>query len=808
MKPLYSLPKRAFLLLFFSSTAVFSQWTNNPKPANPITAASGLQIDAKFSSDNDGNTYYVWKDLRNNTNELYAQKLNILGVVQWGKDGVRVGTLAETSSTAIRFSPKTIKPDGKGGALVLWHRYDNPQNLQEAVVVFQHIQASGNTQWSKEIKISDETHYSQDENFEVVESAFATSTNSYHVLFNHHSVTTPDLQKFVLKEINTNGEVQKSTILAENVAEPKGLMDEKNKHAIIYYKTGATAYVERHSFSGEKLSKTLVFTSSNANRIDQFKIETDNSVVFGRTESGGGISNVFAHKISLDGISVWKESGIQLGDNTAFDLQLVASNDNTAVGTWISEGQPRRFLSAKFRNDGGKVWEREVTSATSPNKFFPNKLVSDGENGFFTLWFSEAQSGYNLTLQRIDKNGSEQFGSSGKIMEGWDTFTDYRLLSHPKTGCIVIFGSTLNNSSSFDLFTNRLNNDGTYGIKNTISVLPHLKKSYSVGESFNPNFTTEGDGFLEDNIFTAELLTPRQELIQAIGEGKQQALSAKIPTTLQTGIYLIRVLSSSPKVISNLTEINIIAKPAPPVLSTEATKVCAGTTITISATGCEGGIITWSNGTKGNTLSTVIQQTSSFTAICDVNSLQSDISTAITLTSLELPNATANNSGPYVEGKIIQLSASGGDAYQWSGPNGFASSLQSPTINNAAVNASGSYEVVVSKNYDGTVCSKTANTNVVVTAVLASENPTTIQTIIFPNPSSDFITIEVEETQLTPIFIQLLDMLGHELKQRNIVSDGTKQRIEFNVNNYPSGSYLVKVGTPRGSKTTKISISK
>lgn len=71
---------------------------------------------------------------------------------------------------------------------------------------------------------------------------------------------------------------------------------------------------------------------------------------------------------------------------------------------------------------------------------------------------------------------------------------------------------------------------------------------------------------------------------------------------------------------------------------------------------------------------------------------------------------TASNTGPYCEGSTIQLNASPGATYAWTGPNGFTSALQNPTIPNAALTDTGVYSVTVS----GVGCLAAATTTVVV----------------------------------------------------------------------------------------------
>lgn len=83
----------------------------------------------------------------------------------------------------------------------------------------------------------------------------------------------------------------------------------------------------------------------------------------------------------------------------------------------------------------------------------------------------------------------------------------------------------------------------------------------------------------------------------------------------------------------------------------------------------------------------------------------------VTLTVNENPTATANNTGPYCVGDTISLTASGGVSYSWSGPNGFSSSLQNPTITQASLAANGTYILVATNSFG---CSDTTTTQVVV----------------------------------------------------------------------------------------------
>jgi gliding motility-associated-like protein len=89
-----------------------------------------------------------------------------------------------------------------------------------------------------------------------------------------------------------------------------------------------------------------------------------------------------------------------------------------------------------------------------------------------------------------------------------------------------------------------------------------------------------------------------------------------------------------------------------------------------------------------------------------------------------LPNPTAANNSPICANGSVSLTASGGVAYAWVGPNAYTSPLQNPVITNAQTLTSGSYSVLVTS---AQTCTNIAVTNVVVNALpvptLTSNSP-------------------------------------------------------------------------------------
>lgn len=90
---------------------------------------------------------------------------------------------------------------------------------------------------------------------------------------------------------------------------------------------------------------------------------------------------------------------------------------------------------------------------------------------------------------------------------------------------------------------------------------------------------------------------------------------------------------------------------------------------------------------------------------------------------------TATNTGPYCVGSTVQLNGTGGGTYAWTGPNGFTSSIQNPTIPSATMAAAGIYNLTATN----AGCVSTASTTVVMNT-LPTVNAGSAQTVCAGTP--------------------------------------------------------------------------
>jgi hypothetical protein len=94
-----------------------------------------------------------------------------------------------------------------------------------------------------------------------------------------------------------------------------------------------------------------------------------------------------------------------------------------------------------------------------------------------------------------------------------------------------------------------------------------------------------------------------------------------------------------------------------------------------------------------------------------VTGCESAVRTLVTVKINPLPTPTAGSNSPVCVGQTLNLTSAGGNSYSWTGPNGFTSNQQNPSISNLTAGGSGTYTVTVT---DANGCAANATVSVTV----------------------------------------------------------------------------------------------
>jgi predicted lipoprotein with Yx(FWY)xxD motif len=91
--------------------AGFVQWAAN---GVPLCTEVNIQQRPEIISDGVGGAFVTWEDQRNGGWDIFAQRISGEGLVQWTPDGVVLCSAANNQILP------AIAPDGTGGAIVAW----------------------------------------------------------------------------------------------------------------------------------------------------------------------------------------------------------------------------------------------------------------------------------------------------------------------------------------------------------------------------------------------------------------------------------------------------------------------------------------------------------------------------------------------------------------------------------------------------------------------------------------------------------------------------------------------------------------
>ena len=200
-------------------------------------------------------------------------------------------------------------------------------------------------------------------------------------------------------------------------------------------------------------------------------------------------------------------------------------------------------------------------------------------------------------------------------------------------------------------------------------------------------------------------------------------------TTNATGTY--QVIITNDKGCTAMATTSVIVNVLPVPTANAVSPICEGTTLNLSSgnTGIStNNTYAWtgvnsftSTAQNPNILNSTTNATGTYQVIITNDKGCTAMATTLAIVNA-LPTAIISSNSPICVGASLNLNASGGTSYSWSGVNSFTTTLQNPVINSVSLSANGNYQVTVT-NANG--CTAMATTSVVVNALptaMASSN--------------------------------------------------------------------------------------
>ncbi len=373
------------------SAAGIVAWGSISSPV-PICITTSEKNGLNAIPDGSGGAFIAWRDYRNDplASDIYIQRINSAGLVQWAANGVRVTNNATQNDLAV-----LLCTDGAGGIIITWQGDDNAaQNIQTFA---QRFNSTGIAQWA---------------------------ANGVMVC------TAPGFRW--PSHIAADGSNGAFIFFTDTRNDPNGLN---------YSFTAANDFIntdiygQRLNGSGVPLwtnngSAIITAAGNQNNQVGSGAIPQGNGgiipdgsggviLVFddGRNEPPQDITNydVYAQKVNSSGAPQWAANGVAVC--TAAGNQVVADVATDAAGGIIAAikyDDDKRIYGQRITNAGTALWAvNGIAVSVMTDLVFDASIVTDASgNSIFTY----AVANTFIKAQKLNTAGLLQWAGAGVII--------------------------------------------------------------------------------------------------------------------------------------------------------------------------------------------------------------------------------------------------------------------------------------------------------------------------------------------------------------------------------------------------------
>ncbi|PID29285.1 MAG: hypothetical protein CSB55_02015 [Candidatus Cloacimonadota bacterium] len=401
-----------------------------------VDAKIDRQEDPVVIETTDNQVIVAWIDFSNQiAGDVYAQKINAEGELQWTEGGVPV-CIADGKQISLN-----IVKDNAGGAYIIWLDYRNSGGSD---IYGMHVGADGSLIWETDgIAIADNDGNQKNHTF--WEDGEGGAVMAY---VNNH---------------NNNSDIYATRILSDGtkpwgnfiVVSGTEAMEEQVKMAHLSNNKFAVAWRERSEnnpvgfINGRIINLDGTMTEANpicnaqGGQLDpRLTANNDGSyfVAWQDKRTSSPESDIFVQKCDNNGIAQWAENGVPAVQNQSVSQtgqRAVADGNGGCYVIWDDPRSGNTDLYIQHFNASGEILMEENGIPVCDESFSQEKgLIRKGGDNIFVIW-SDLRNGsaglyyqvFNNNLPQLDENGNLVFwGLSGNatkqtiFVNGTDTY--------------------------------------------------------------------------------------------------------------------------------------------------------------------------------------------------------------------------------------------------------------------------------------------------------------------------------------------------------------------------------------------------
>jgi hypothetical protein len=480
-----------------------------------ICTAAGEKFRPRIASLGMDGVVIAWEDFRGASfSNIYAQRLDTAGVIQWTADGVAVCPAAGAQQY-----PR-VAPDGAAGAIIAWvdmRRWSD--------IYAQRIDASGAAEWTADgIRVCDSPSY------QWMPDILADGSGGAIVAWSGSGVD-PDISA---QRLDADGAVQWSSTgvpvcAATGSQKTPSLVSDGSGGAIVIWADGRSGendiYAQRVDASGNaQWTPDGVAVVTAAGEQSSQRIVSDGDagaiVTWHESEVTGALH---AQRIDDAGSPVWTAGGVALtlGMSRQHSQVMTSNGSGGSIVAWVqvqdgyssltgfdvmaqvvsgsgdilsasegiavcaapgdqtypaiaSDGSGGAIIAwYDARNGNGDIFTQRIDGSgnilwpeggilaclSGENEGYPG-VVSDGAGGAIIAWLHSQGSSWDIGAQRVSASGALLWGPSGIVICNAAGQQSGITMASDRAGGAIIAWADARSSSSYDIYAQRVNASG------------------------------------------------------------------------------------------------------------------------------------------------------------------------------------------------------------------------------------------------------------------------------------------------------------------------------------------------------------
>jgi hypothetical protein len=549
-----------FSLLVCSAVGILNvnaQWTNNYYNNTDVCITNGLQSSPEILEDGKGGAFITWRDYRNlNTADVFVQRVDSNGFSQWVLDGLNICTNPQVQNAARMCS------DGNDGLILSWSDARNGNSNRD--IYAQKVNASGIIQWTYNgIAVANSTSNQFGDQI-VSDGAGGAiiawqqgAPGLTDIYVNRIDANGNKLWGANGVEVTTAfGNKEAVKLLMVNDGLIAVWQDERNGDFDIY--------AQKFDLSGTRQwgngAKSICNATNDQTNVRITKNPTNNSffAFWVDRRNGGANLDIYGNRVDVDGNPMWTASGATICNAAGVQTQLEAvalNNTNKSVLVW------RDYRSGGTSDIYAQVIDTTLNLSFTANGIAVNAdagdqlepdVTVDTKDNIIVAWQDKNGGNSNIRAQKLNPTNSSFVWSTPFESVSFGPFEQVipKICADAKDGLIAVWEDQ-RDTSNINIKAQRLRDAGVYIPLNIINYNNLQVQAYPNPCTNSINIITKSNEMANISIID---LNGRQILNLSEMPTINNNIKVSLPNEMGKGLYILQVHQSNNNAIIKLVK--------------------------------------------------------------------------------------------------------------------------------------------------------------------------------------------------------------------------------------------------------------